>query len=62
MEALWNWLDGKKTYLGVLVLFLSGGARAVGWVTEEQFRVVEALGLGVVGFGLRSALGKVLRK
>jgi acyl-CoA synthetase (NDP forming) len=38
-------LEGKKTYLTALVLGVAAFARALGWITPEQYEII----LGVMG-------------
>lgn len=46
-KSIWNWLNGKKTYLAMALLFLYGGLAALGydlvWLKDT------ALFLGGVG-------------
>ena len=51
-------LDGKKTYISALILGLATLARALNWVTQEQYELI--LGLtGSTGLAaLRAGVGK----
>jgi len=51
-------LDGKKTYITAVVAALASFARAMGWLSQEQYQVVLGL-LGSLGLAaLRSGVAK----
>lgn len=51
-----NFLNGKKTYIGVIVLFLLGGLKAIGVLDEGTYQVLLPIVAGWTAFGLRSAM------
>lgn len=52
-------LNGYKTYIGAVVLFVAGGLLALGVITKEQFDALVTIGSSVVAVGFRSALKKI---
>ena len=51
-------LDGKKTYITAVAAALASFARAMGWLSQEQYQVVLGL-LGSLGLAaLRSGVAK----
>jgi hypothetical protein len=51
-------LEGKKTYITALVLALATFARAVGWLSQEQYEIVMGL-TGSLGLAaLRAGVAK----
>ena len=51
-------LDGKKTYITAVVAALASFARAMGWLSQEQYQVLLGL-LGSLGLAaLRSGVAK----
>ena len=58
---IWDWFDGKKSYIGGAIIFIGGGLRAIKAIDDEAFKIIEAIGLSVTAVGLRHALGKVLK-
>lgn len=56
MIQVWEWLQGKKTYIALFVSFVDAVGIQAGWWTEMPFRhILEALGVAVA---LRSGLEK----
>jgi|TARA_R100000501_G_C2627736_1_gene121707 hypothetical protein len=51
----WNWLSGKKSYLGLLCLFLDGGLAALGYEVPG----LKELGYGLLGVGTVHKLSKL---
>jgi hypothetical protein len=51
-------LDGKKTYIGIALLFILGGLKAIGAVDENTYSTLLPFIGGLTAFGLRSALSK----
>lgn len=49
-------LQGKKTYIGIAILFIAGGLKAIGFIDESMFQMIATLGAGVTAFGLRKAV------
>ncbi len=52
---MFNFLQGRRTYIAVAVLFVLGGFQAVGAIDEQTFRAVEAFAVGLGLFGIRRA-------
>jgi hypothetical protein len=51
-------LDGKRTYITAVAVALASFARAMGWLSQEQYQVVLGL-LGSLGLAaLRSGVAK----
>ena len=57
-KKLWGKLDGKKSWLGLGLLFLDGGLRAVGSEVSGLYE----LGLWVLGAGTVHKLDKIKKK
>ena len=61
LRNFWNWLDGKKTTIGVLIHFLAYGLQGIKVIDDSTFNslimtgdTVMAVGLGFKGWKLRS--------
>ncbi len=51
-------LSGKKTYITAVILALGVLARAMGWLTEEQYEIIMGL-MGSLGLAtLRAGVAK----
>ena len=61
-QKVWDWLDGKKSFIGAAIIFIGGGLKAINAIDDEVFKAIEAIGLSVTAVGLRHAIGKVLGK
>lgn len=48
-KSVWRWLDGKKTAIGMVLIFVSGGLEAIG-APAETLEVL-ALVIGALGLG-----------
>ena len=59
MDKIIDFLDGKKTVIGAAVIFLAGGLKAIGKITEDQFQSLLAVGAAIAAIGLRMALKKL---
>lgn len=59
MGKLLEWLDGKKTILGSIALFVTGGAYALKWIDEATFEKLAAVIGAWTVLGLRHAIGKL---
>jgi hypothetical protein len=55
---LWDYLNGKKTYLCGLAMVLVAGSYHEGYITEQAFKALEVLLLGAGVASLRHAVGK----
>ncbi len=51
-----NFLDGKKTYIGVIILFILGGLFQIGVIDQRTFEVLITLAGGFTAFGVRQAI------
>lgn len=49
-------LQGKKTYIGIALLFILGGCRSLGIVDEQTYQSLLPMLIGGTAFGLRKAL------
>lgn len=62
-----EWLDGKKTLIGSLLLSLLGAVwsldvlidGAATWLTEQQYVAIGTTVAGLTGAAMRLAVGKV---
>ena len=53
-----KWLQGKKTYIVVIVGVLVNGLHAMGYITEEHIKIINYI-LGFLGIGaVRSGISK----
>ena len=59
MGAILKFLEGKKTYIVMVLMFVNAGGIAVGWWTLEQAAIVDAfllpLGLGFLRAGVNKS-------
>ena len=58
-NKVWEFLDGKKTYLGAAALFISGGLLAIKVIDQETFEILAVIAGSITAFGIRSALKKL---
>jgi hypothetical protein len=58
LVQLWTKMDGNKTYAAVVGMFLTILAYNLGYITEEQFSMLDTLFLALMGFSLRDAIKK----
>lgn len=56
---IWDFLDGKKTYIGASVIFVAGGLKALGKIDEEIYQTLVTLGGAISVFGIRDAIRKI---
>ncbi len=61
LNNIWDKLDGKKSYIGAIIIFLAGGFRALDVLDEEMYKILLTLGGSVAVLGLRGAIAR-LRK
>jgi hypothetical protein len=59
VKKVWEWLDGKKTFIGSLVIFIAGGLKALGKIDENTFNWLVALGGAISVYGIRDAIKKL---
>jgi len=59
LNKIWSLLDGKKTYVGAVIIFIAGGFNALGKLENNVFEAIVAFGGAVSAFGLRDALKKL---
>ena len=45
-------LQGKKTYLGIIALFILGGLKAIGVLDENTYQVLLPIILGWTSYGI----------
>jgi len=58
-SLIWELLDGHKTHLGALIIFVAGGLSALGKIDEQTTKAIIAFGGAVSLYGLRDAIKKV---
>ena len=61
-SLVWNLLDGKKSYIGGLVIFISGGLKALGKIDDDLFQILVTLGGAISVYGIRQAILKASKK
>ena len=54
----WDFLDGKKTFIGAAIIFLAGGAKALNVIDQGLFESLAAICGAIAAYGLRMALKK----
>ena len=54
-------LEGYKSYIGAVALFVWGGFYGLGWIDQKTFTTVISIIAGWTAFGLRSAINKMER-
>ena len=59
MEEIKKWIEGRKTFLGAIALFVAGGLHAVGLVDQKTFEAAAAIIGAWTAWGLRSAIRKI---
>lgn len=57
MKKIVEWLDGKKTYIGIFLTFVGGGLTAIGY--PEIGKYLLGIGATVTAVGFRGALKKL---
>jgi hypothetical protein len=58
-KDLWNWLEGKKTIIGAIVIFVGGGLKALGKIDEKTYEFILTLGGSISIYGIRDAIRKL---
>jgi len=58
MKTLLDWLDGRKTYIGLIAAGALGIARAEGWVDDHTTEILGVLIATWTGVALRAAWKK----
>ena len=59
MKGMVEFIDGKKTYFGAVILFIAGGARALGWIDQKTFEIIATIAASITAYGLRHAIKKI---
>lgn len=59
METVKLKLEGKKTYISVILLFVLGGLKAIGVIDDNLYEGLLPIIGGLTAFGIRSALNRV---
>ena len=54
-----DWLDGKKTFLGAIALFVLGGLLALNVIDQKTFQMLAAIVGAWTAYGLRTAISKL---
>lgn len=57
MKSLWDYLQGKKTYLIAAAMVVASGLYAQGYLSAEVYKIVEGVLLGGGLATLRAGLG-----
>jgi len=52
-------LDGFKTKIGVAIIFVAGGLKALNKIDEETYKLLLTFGGAVSIYGLRDAIRKL---
>jgi len=52
-------LDGKKTYLGGVVIFIAGGLKAINVIDQVAFELLLSFGAAITAGGIRHAVKKL---
>jgi len=58
-KDFWGWLDGKKTIIGAIVVFIGGGLKALGKIDEKTYEFILTLGGAISIYGIRDAIRKI---
>jgi hypothetical protein len=58
-KDFWSWLDGKKTIIGAIVVFIGGGLKALGKIDEKTYEFILTLGGAISIYGIRDAIRKI---
>ena len=59
MKTISGLLDGHKTQIGVVLLFIAGGLKAVGVIDENVFQAVVIFLGAWTAYGIRDAIKKL---
>jgi len=62
IKKLWDYLDGKKTKIGVAILFIAYGLNGIQAVDENTYQVMINVGNTVMAFGLGAGALKALKR
>ncbi len=49
-EAIWNWLDGKKTAFGLILLIICGAPHLDKWISSDVLEMIYYFG-SILGAG-----------
>lgn len=68
--GLWDWLRGKKTYIGGAIIATAGALNGIEeaglidfkWFTVETYEAMKYIGGLIAVFGIRHALNKMSQK
>ncbi|MCR4307754.1 MAG: hypothetical protein NUV80_04265 [Candidatus Berkelbacteria bacterium] len=55
VSRFYDLIDGHKTHLAVVIIFVASGLKAIGVINEETFVSLMTFGNGLGLFGLRQA-------
>jgi len=58
-SLIWGLLDGHKTHIGALIVFVAGGFNAIGKIDENAMKMIIAFGGAVAIYGIRDAIKKL---
>ncbi len=59
MSKLWNWMNGNKTYLGMISAGLLGILYSQGWISDQVAATSASIITAWTGIAVRSAVKKI---
>jgi len=59
MKKILAFFDGKKSYIGGAILFLSGGLLAIKVIDQQTFEILAAIAGAITVYGVRDAIKKL---
>jgi len=59
MKKILAFFDGKKSYIGGAILFLSGGLLAIKVIDQQTFEILAAIAGTITVYGVRDAIKKL---
>jgi len=59
IQKFWKIADGYKTKIGVAIIFVAGGLKALNKIDEETYKLLLTFGGAVSIYGLRDAIKKI---
>lgn len=62
LQRAWAWLNGKKRIIGLAVLFIAGGLKAIDVISQEVYEALMVFGGAVSAVGVGHALRKMFAK
>ena len=62
MTNILNWLDGKKTTIGLIIVFVASGLKGTNSISENVYSILMSVGGFVTTYGINSFVHKFLNK